>query len=144
MQDFAFYLYFNHLTGKILRFILGFIIIQSEAVMRIITETSDVEVLHEIGDRLKKIRIDSLKTQEEIAVLTGVSLRTINNMEAGKDVSFSTIVKVMRALRILQNLDTAIPEPGIRPSDVIKLGKHRERVRKTVKPSNTWKWGDEK
>ena len=112
--------------------------------MRIISETSDVEVMHEIGERLKKTRIDSLKTQKDIALLTGVSLRTICNMEAGKDVSFSTIVKIMRALRILQNLDTAFPKPGIRPSEVIKLGKERERVRKSKKPLGTWKWGDEK
>lgn len=112
--------------------------------MRIITESSDNEVLNEIGERLKKTRIDLLKTQEDIALQTGVSLRTIRNMEAGKDVSFSTIIKVMRALRIIQSLDVAIPEPGIRPSEIIKLGKQRERVRKTIKSSKDWKWGDEK
>jgi len=112
--------------------------------MHIITESSDNEILHEIGERLRKTRIDSLKTQEEIALQTGLSLRTIKNLEAGKDVSFSTLIKVMRALRMIQNIDSAIPEPGIRPSEIIKFGKQRERVRKTLKSSEGWKWGDEK
>lgn len=112
--------------------------------MRIILESSDIEVLRETGERLKKLRIASMKTQLDIAVSTGVSLRTIKNLEAGKDVAFSTVIKVMRTLNVLQNLDSAIPEPGISPNEVIRMGKQRERVRKAAGRTATWKWGDER
>lgn len=111
--------------------------------MRIYSESADIEVLEEIGKRMKGIRVSLMKTQEDIAALTGVSLRTVKNLEAGKDVAFSTMIRVMRALRILQNLDDAVPEPRISPIEISDRGKPRQRVRKSGR-QNTWKWGDEK
>ncbi|MBQ7281780.1 MAG: helix-turn-helix transcriptional regulator [Spirochaetales bacterium] len=111
--------------------------------MRINPASSDTEVLLETGERLKRLRIASLMTQTDLAEATGVSLKTIKNMEAGKEVSFSTVIRVLRALKMLQNLDNAIPEPSISPNEVIRLGKQRQRVRKTVREPAAWKWGDE-
>ena len=102
------------------------------------------EVLMETGERQKQIRIGMRMTQSDVAAATGISVRTIKNMESGRDVAFSTIIKVMRALRIIQNLDSAVPEQTIDPNDYIKLRKQRERVRKPTKEPNVWKWGDEK
>lgn len=115
-----------------------------EATMRITQVSSVPEVLTETGERLRRIRINMMMTQADVASLTGISLRTVKNVESGKDVAFSTIIKVMRALRILQNLDSAVPEQTINPNDYIKLRKQRERVRKPIKEPNVWKWGDEK
>ena len=112
--------------------------------MRINSASSDTEVLLEMGDRLKRLRIESMTTQTELAVATGISLRTIKNMEAGRDVSFSTIIRVMRVLKVLQNLDSAFPEQNVSPNEIIRLGKQRLRVRRTVKEPSVWKWGDEK
>lgn len=87
-------------------------------------------------------------TQKEMAELTNLSQRTISNLETGKDVSFSTIVEVLRALGQLQSLELMIPEQGPRPSEIAALGKPRERARHKAKETGTpdpgWKWGDEK
>lgn len=87
-------------------------------------------------------------TQKEMAELTNLSQRTISNLENGKDVSFSTVIDVLRALGQLQSLEVMIPEPGIRPSQIVKYGKQPERVRsrsKTKPKSDSgWKWGDER
>jgi len=65
-----------------------------------------------------------------------------------KDVSFSTIIEVLRALGQLQSLELMIPEQGPHPSQLASLGKVRERAsrKKKTKPENYsgWKWGDEK
>lgn len=116
----------------------------SEAQMRINPASSDTEVLLETGERLKRLRISSMMTQADLAAATGVSLRTIKNMEAGRDVAFSTMVRVMRILKVLQNLDDAIPEPTVSPNEIIRLGKQRQRVRRIVRKPAAWKWGDEK
>lgn len=114
------------------------------ATMRISQISSVPEVLTETGERLKQIRIGMMMTQSDVAAATGISVRTIKNMESGRDVAFSTIINVMRALRIIQNLDSAVPEQTIDPNDYIKLRKQRERVRKPMKEPKAWKWGDEK
>lgn len=115
--------------------------------MKISFYSSTNEVLSEIGNRIKAARIAMPATQKELAELTNLSLRTISNLETGKDVSFSTVIDVLRALGQLQSLDIMIPEQGPRPSDIAALGKRRERVRKSKVPDTPaqsgWKWGDE-
>ena len=115
--------------------------------MQISYYSSTNEVLSEIGNRIKASRIAMHATQKELAQLTNLSQRTISNLETGKDVSFSTVIDVLRALGQLQSLEIMIPEPGPRPSDIAALGKRRERVRKSkernVPEQSGWKWGDE-
>ena len=109
--------------------------------------SSTNEVLSELGSRIKAARIAMDITQKEMARLTNLSQRTISNLETGKDISFSTVIDVFRALGQLQNLDIMIPEQGPRPSEIAALGKQRERVRRntvaTAPTQSGWKWGDE-
>ena len=112
--------------------------------MKITFYASTDEVLAETGRRMKALRIAASLTQKEMAERTGLSLRTISNLETGKDVSFSTVIEVLRALGQLQSLEMMIPEEPLRPSQIVKLGKPRERVRMKMHTPGTWKWGDEK
>lgn len=139
----AFYILKLLIKGNILHFNFLDDILSMETGMRIIDASSDKEVLREMGERLKRLRIASLKTQAELATATGVALRTIKNLESGKDVAFSTLVKVMRALQVLQNLDDAIPPQEISPNEIMQMGKQRERVRRGGGRTTAWKWGDE-
>lgn len=114
--------------------------------MKITRYSSTDEVLKEVGSRIKAIRVATPLTQKEMADLTNLSQRTISNLENGKDVSFSTLIEVSRVLGQLQSLELAVPDQGIRPSQIVKMGKPRERATKKRKPSkvtDTWKWGDE-
>lgn len=115
--------------------------------MKITFYSSTDEVLSEIGSRIKAARIAMPATQKEMAELTNLSQRTISNLETGKDVSFSTVIEVLRALGQLQSLELMIPEQGLRPSQIVELGKPRERAssRAKGKPEQQtgWKWGDE-
>ena len=79
--------------------------------------------------------------------MTNLSPKTISNLETGKDVSFSTVVEVLRALGQLQSLELMIPEQGLSPSQIAALGKPRERASSKAKEKpeaqSGWKWGDE-
>ena len=66
--------------------------------MKITFYASTNEVLSELGRRIKAARIALPATQKEMAEMTNLSQKTISNLETGKDVSFSTVVEVLRAL----------------------------------------------
>ena len=114
--------------------------------MKISFYSSNDEVLSEIGKRIKSQRISMNMTQTEMAERTNLTQKTISNLENGKDVSFTTVIDVLRCLGQLQRLDAAIPEQIIRPSQIITREKPRERASKSQagkKENNSWKWGDE-
>lgn len=114
--------------------------------MKISYYSSIVEIQKELGFRVKSARIDKQLTQEGLAAQAGVSPKTISNLETGKDVSFKTVIEVLRALGFLQNMDLLLPEQIIRPSQLAEMGKKRERAprQKKEKDHADWTWGDEK
>ena len=105
-------------------------------------ETNKI-IIKEIGHRVKKRRIALLMTQKELASEAGVSLRTVSNLENGKNISFDNLIAILRTIRTIDNLDLLIPENKIDPMEILNLGHERKRVSKTNKKAN-WKWGDEK
>ncbi len=116
--------------------------------MKITISSSTEEVLCEVGKRIKAARINANMTQRQMAENTGLSLKTVSNLENGKDVSFSTVIDVLRAMGNLQSLDVVLPENVVRPSQIVQMGKSRERVRsrklRVAEAESGWKWGDEK
>jgi transcriptional regulator with XRE-family HTH domain len=108
---------------------------------------TDDAVLAAIGKRLARYRLDSQVTQAELAEQAGVSKRTVERIEAGASVQFSTVIRVLRVLDLLQGLDRLIPEPGPRPMDLLKQkGKVRQRAssrKPSEKAPKRWTWGDE-
>lgn len=109
---------------------------------------SSQAALNELGFRLKSYRIYSSLTQEELAVQSGVSRRSIQNMENGEDVNFSTIIKVLITLGLDSNLDLLVPDSTKRPSYHIKANRNpKQRFRaikkKTQNLNNEIKWGDD-
>ena len=114
--------------------------------MKITGLESNEELLKILGGRVKDYRINAGITQEKLAEDTGLSLRTIVNIETGKDVKLGSLIYVLRALRLLGNLDVLVPEQDVRPSDIARWGKKRERVKLSVKEKqvkNIMKWGED-
>lgn len=106
-------------------------------------ESNDV-IINEIGTRIKERRIALGVTQKELSVESGVSLRMINNVENGSNVSLDNLISILRVLRVAENLDLLIDESRVNPFDVVELGRRRKRVYpKEKQESSQWKWGDE-
>ncbi len=108
---------------------------------------TDKAVLKELGHRMARRRIAQEYTQEDLANEAGISKRTLERLEAGQPSQLLTFIRVLRALNMLDLLESAIPEAATRPMDVLKLkGKERQRVsvkRKKQPVENDWVWGDE-
>ncbi len=86
-------------------------------------------VLTEIGQRVRRERLNQNTTQAKLAQFAGVSRRVILDLEAGKGCGLSSFIEILRALRKLDQLDSLLPDPGISPLQLAKLkGKARQRA----------------
>ena len=107
---------------------------------------ADETILAELGERLAQRRLELELTQADLAEQAGVSKRTLERIEAGASTQLSTLIRVLRALDLLDRLDGLIPTTGPRPLDLLKLkGKERQRAPRGKKSSDAelWQWGDE-
>lgn len=129
--------------------------------MRITGFESNAEMLAELGERIKDARIAAPLTREELATKSGVSARTIANLESGSGATLSNVISVLRALNMARNLEMLVPEQGPRPSDLVSLGKKRQRAthskantgkdsswdalaNETWEDARKWKWGEDR
>lgn len=97
----------------------------------VIASKTDDEILKELGGRLRSYRLQMNLTQAELAIRAGVSRTTIRDAELGRDSQLSTLVKLLRGLGRLGDLDAFLPAPSVSPIQLMKRqGKPRQRARK--------------
>ncbi len=106
-------------------------------------------MLAELGERSRKYRVGLNLTQVELAKNAGVSPRTIERLEAGSSVQLDNLMRILRALRLSDNLDQLVPEANVRPIQLAgsKTGsRHRASKRRTSGETEGkgWVWGDMK
>ena len=117
---------------------------------------SDQACLEELGARIARYRLNRDQTQQELAEESGVSLRTLVRIEQGESSQTVNILRVLRALDLLGNLEALVPAPGPSPMQQLKLqGRLRQRasgksaaagVPSSADSSSDpapWVWGDE-
>lgn len=115
--------------------------------MRFVSDLSDDLVLKEMGHRIAQYRLNQDKTQAALAQEAGVSNRTMTRIEHGHSVQASSIIRILRALKLVENLDALIPEPSVSPVQQLKMqGKPRQRASSKSaksKKQEPWSWGDD-
>lgn len=87
----------------------------------------------ELGQRLKRTRLNADITQAELAKRTGLNRRTILNAEKGK-VQLENLIAILAALDLLNQLNTLLPDQQFSPLQLAKLKGH-ERKRASGKSS---------
>ena len=101
------------------------------------------EILVEIGNRIKDIRIASCLTQSDLARKSGISLSSVRRIENGKTVQFDNILSVLKALQLISKLDLAIPATKLSPVQHLNGEKKKKIYRKAKKSENKeWNWGE--
>ena|SRR4029077_12086964 len=119
--------------------------------MSLTAQQTDTAILQELGARLTRRRIGANYTQAELAQEAGVSKRTLERIEAGRSVDFTMLIRVLRALKLMEGLDGVVPAQPQSPIALLKArGRERKRAghprrRKAgqpaaAEPAGPWKW----
>jgi DNA-binding XRE family transcriptional regulator len=95
--------------------------------------------------RLSRQRIEAGLTQAELAAQAGLSKRTLERIEAGHGTELVSLIRVLRALKLTDGLDSAIAELPPSPIALLKLrGKQRRRAPRARPKAGTlgapWTW----
>lgn len=116
--------------------------------MKFAATLADGAVLQELGERLAQCRLSRNLSQDALAAEAGISLRTLSRLETGEPSQTVNLLRVLRALGLLENLETLVPPPMISPLQQLKLqGKTRKRASRqgaaVAEPNSTWQWQPE-
>ena len=101
------------------------------------------EYLQMIGRRIKLYRVYSGISQKELEEKTGISKRTFSRLESGISIQLASLVKILTALNLDENIELLIPDQSKRPSMYLEKKNIKERVHKKSKIVKEFKWGDE-
>jgi len=108
----------------------------------------EATMLNELGERTQQYRVGMNLTQAELAKSAGVSQRTVERLEAGSSVQLDKLVRILRALRLSDNLDQLVPETSVRPIQLAGSKaevRHRSYKRRgSTAKERGWVWGDKK
>jgi putative transcriptional regulator len=92
----------------------------------VMTEDS---ILREIGERLRRERLNRNLTQAVLAERAGVSRIVVQRLEQGAGSTLGGLIAVLRAMGLLGQLDAFLPDPGPSPIQLARLqGRTRERA----------------
>lgn len=92
-----------------------------------------------IASSTKFVRLQRNIDQESAANEAGISLRTIQNIEAAKAVNSSSLFAYLSYLGLLDNMLSVLPDPAkLTPMELLKTApKRRSRARGTIKTQTT-------
>ena len=109
-----------------------------------------------IASATKRVRLQRNVGQETAANESAISLRTIQNIEAGKAVNSSSLFSYLAYLDLLENMLATLPDPNkLTPVEQLSATpRRRKRARKNKKAidpkplptpgGEKFIWGDEK
>lgn len=110
--------------------------------MKINNFSTSIETKSELARRFKAYRISLNLTQLDVANKSGVSLGAVKSFERTGIISLDSLIKLLKALSLLENIDALIPDLGVNVVELHDLGHQRQRARKK-RGTNHIKWGDE-
>lgn len=110
---------------------------------------TDTAALTAIGERIAQHRLQLDWTQAQLAKEAGVSKRTVVRLEGGESTQLTNLIRILRALDLLANIDELLPPPIPSPLELLR-SKEKRRKRASgraesdgEKESEEWTWGDE-
>jgi transcriptional regulator with XRE-family HTH domain len=106
--------------------------------MNITSQLADAAIAQILGGRIERYRIESGLTQAELAEQAGVGKRTVERIEAGHGAELLTLIRILRALNVVEGLERLLPELPPSPIEQLKLrGRQRRRVSRRRSRSET-------
>lgn len=93
------------------------------------------DVIRNLGLRFRDYRLRMRMTRKEISEAASIGLTTLYRFESGNmtDISFSTLLRLLRAIGLSENWDALLPELPESPYLYDDKDKKMQRVRKSKK-----------
>jgi transcriptional regulator with XRE-family HTH domain len=96
---------------------------------------TDKAILIELGARLRITRLNENITQGDLARRAGVGKSAVRAAEKGGNLTLTNLLRILRALQKLEQIDLLLPETGPSPLVMAKLnGNQRLRARQKRDP----------
>lgn len=118
--------------------------------MKINASLHDEAILVELGARLRAWRLRTDLSQAEAAAKAGLNRKVVARIEAGEQVHSGSLIRLLRALGLLESLNELIPEPSPTPLEVFSRQSQKERQRvsprrakESAKTAKGWEWADD-
>ena len=90
---------------------------------------SDRAILILLGDRINRQRLNQNMAQVALAKHAGVARIVVQRLENGLGCKLENLIRILRVLGLLTQLETFLPEPGLSPIQLAKLkGHERQRA----------------
>ena len=86
--------------------------------MKIRQTTRTEAVLAELGRRIERLRLQRNQPIASLAEEAGVGTATLQRLESGKAANMKTLIRVLRALNRLGDLDNIIPDIEVSPFEL--------------------------
>ena len=83
----------------------------------------------DIGEKIRRARLDRNKTQAELATRAGITMRALGRLETGAGSTMKTLIAVTKALQLEDWFDLLAPVSSVNPFDVID-NNPRQRARR--------------
>ncbi len=116
---------------------------------------TDDAILVELGEKIRQVRLRKDMTQIVLAEESGVAKRTIERFEKGASIQLTSLIRILRALGMIELLLDLIPEQENSPMAQL-LGEKKVKYRASRKGKNKdksptqpdetpskWEWGEE-
>lgn len=103
-----------------------------EVLMKITKTMTDLAISKELFNRLEVHRKTRGMSQEALVDSLGISRPTYARLEKGT-CSFGTFIALIRQLNLLEGFDVLVPEPTIRPLDILAENSKYYRVSGSLK-----------
>jgi len=87
--------------------------------MQITALMTDETVVGEIGARIRVLRLAEGIAQESLAERAGISVGTLHNLESGRSVQLSSLLRVLRVIGNFAAINDLIPEA--KPGPLLQL-----------------------
>lgn len=103
------------------------------------TPFSDNAVLVEFGKQIASSRLNCNWTQADLANKAGVSKSTVEHIEKGQSTQLLNMVKILRALGLLNQFLGAFPEQGPSPMELLAASRKQQasKRKRASKPRAT-------
>ena len=88
---------------------------------------------HDLGHRLRQLRLFRNLDQRTVADKAGISLRALSKLENGQGSTLETFLRTLRALDYVKGIEMLAPQPTVSPLALLHNSQPPQRVRRPRK-----------